>query len=243
VPQLVGDDVKDPVHLEVINGSTPLALLGVLLCSFSGRWISDPGATRAAENKLFQLRIARDTGLATPRTLVSNEPATIKQFCSLLDHQVVVKALRPSFQSVLLTQKLRPEHLASDESLRLCPAIYQEYIPGTQHLRVHIFDDYVSAILIESDDLDWRANVNVPCRVYDLDDSLIAKLHSVMQALNLRMGVVDLKLNGTVPTWLEINPQGQFLFAEGLTGLPLKEAVADFLYREALDAASTRSRS
>lgn len=242
VPQIVEDDVSDPVHLDVINNSTPLALLGVLLSSFTGRWISDPGATRTAENKLFQLRIARDAGLATPQTLVSNNPTTIRQFCSLLNYQVVVKAIRASLQTVLLTQKLKPEHLDSDECLRLCPAIYQEYIPGHQHLRVHIFGDYISAILIESDDLDWRTNLDVPCRVYDLDESVISRLRQVLQALNLRMGVVDLKLNGAVPTWLEINPQGQFLFAEGLTGLPLNAAIADFLYRESLAAARTRSR-
>jgi hypothetical protein len=242
VPQIVGNGITDPVHLDVINTSTPSALLGALLSSFTGRWISDPGATRAAENKLLQLRIARDAGLPVPRTLVSNDPSAIREFCSMLNYQVIVKAIRMSLQSPLLTRMVQPEHLASDECLRMCPAIYQEYIPGCQHLRVHIFGDYISAVLIESEDLDWRVNMAVPCRAYTLDASITSKLHQVLQTLQLRMGIVDLKLNGLVPTWLEINPQGQFLFAEGMAGLPLNAAISNFLYRESKAGANERGR-
>ena len=42
------------------------------------------------------------------------------------------------------------------------------------------------------------------------------------------------------PVWLEINPQGQFLFLEGMCGeLPLTRIFADFLLREAERAAPT----
>lgn len=240
VPQKCEGDIADPAHLDVINTSTPPALLGVLLTSFRGRWISDPGATREAENKLFQLRAAHDAGLAMPRTLVSNDPASIRDFCSHLDNQVIVKAVKASFETPLLTQKIRPEHLESDERLRLCPAIYQEYVPGCRHLRAHLFGDHASAILIDSPDLDWRTNLNVPCSVYDLDESLISKLRQLLKSLNLRMGVIDLKMKGDVPMWLEVNPQGQFLFAEGLTGLPLRDAISEFLYKESLAATAAR---
>ena len=48
------------------------------------------------------------------------------------------------------------------------------------------------------------------------------------------MGVFDLKLTQDAePIWIEINPQGQFLFAEGLSGLDLTSAFAEFLYQEA----------
>jgi hypothetical protein len=51
------------------------------------------------------------------------------------------------------------------------------------------------------------------------------------------MGVVDLNFaeNGE-PVWFEINPQGQFLFVEGLTGLDLTSAFTAFLYQEATRA-------
>jgi hypothetical protein len=53
------------------------------------------------------------------------------------------------------------------------------------------------------------------------------------------MGIVDMKLapDGE-PVWLEVNPQGQFLFLEGLCGMPLTEIFADFLIRQIGSAAT-----
>jgi hypothetical protein len=239
-PQIVGDDIIETAYLDLINSHFPSAVLGVLLGSFTGRWISDPGSTRIAENKLLQLHVARCAGLATPRTLVSTEPDTIRRFCSAVGGEVVVKGLRQSANAVLMTQIVRPEHLESAESMRMCPAIYQEYVPGGQHLRVHIFGNYVSTMLIESTQLDWRQNLDVPCRPYSLDEKVVVKLRRVLDELNLRMGIFDLKLNDSTPIWLELNPQGQFLFAEGLSGIPLNFEIARFLRQEAVTAARMR---
>jgi hypothetical protein len=38
--------------------------------------------------------------------------------------------------------------------------------------------------------------------------------------------------------WLELNPQGQFLFVEGLTGVDLAGPFSEFLFREAQGAAA-----
>jgi hypothetical protein len=67
------------------------------------------------------------------------------------------------------------------------------------------------------------------------------KLGDVLGRLGLRMGVADLKITPAGdPVWLELNPQGQFLFLEGLTGLDLTGAFADFLRDEARRAGSAR---
>ena len=44
------------------------------------------------------------------------------------------------------------------------------------------------------------------------------------------MGAVDMKISEEgEPVFLEINPQGQFLFVEGLTGMDLTTPFVDFL--------------
>ncbi|MFE7650196.1 ATP-grasp domain-containing protein [Streptomyces phaeoluteigriseus] len=140
VPQSLETEVPDPDHMDMIEGSAWSALMGILLTDFKGTWISDPFATRAAENKLYQMRVARRVGFHVPRTLISNNPKTIRRFCSDLEGRVVIKSLRPSDKMVLLTQRIRPEHLESSERLRLSPAIYQEYIPGQKHLCISGLD-------------------------------------------------------------------------------------------------------
>jgi hypothetical protein len=73
--------------------------------------------------------------------------------------------------------------------------------------------------------------------------SAAQRLLSVLAALDLRMGIFDLKLtDDDEPVWLELNPQGQFLFLEGLAEMPLSNAFADFLVAEAESAAHASTR-
>ena len=47
------------------------------------------------------------------------------------------------------------------------------------------------------------------------------------------MGIIDLKLTrDNIPIRLEINPQGQFLFVEGISGLDLTSHFVNFLSHE-----------
>ncbi|HEX5079205.1 MAG TPA: hypothetical protein VFV80_08645 [Geminicoccaceae bacterium] len=45
-----------------VSGEWRAALLGALLSGFRGRWVSDPGMTRIAANKLLQLKVAAEIG-------------------------------------------------------------------------------------------------------------------------------------------------------------------------------------
>jgi hypothetical protein len=77
----------------------------------------------------------------------------------------------------------------------------------------------------------------VPVAPVELDAVTTGRLGRVLELLGLKMGVVDLKLDPIgEPVWLELNPQGQFLFVEGLTGLDLTGAFSAFLRGEALAA-------
>jgi hypothetical protein len=136
---------------------------------------------------------------------------------------------------------VRSQHLESDDSLSLCPTIYQEYIPGTRHIRVCYFGENTYTAMIESPELDWRQSLNVPVSEHRLDEETKRKLRAVLDSLKLKMGIFDLKLteNGDA-VWLEINPQGQFLFIEGLSGMPLTAIFAQFLYDEARSKSETR---
>jgi len=235
VSQDVPRDVTDPAHVDLISNDCHFALLGLLLDKFHGAWVSNPQATLLAQNKLLQLRAAKRTGFRVPRTLVSQEPEEIRRFCAALGNRVVVKVVKGTVKGAALTTMVNPEMLEAESCLRLCPAIYQELIPGDRHLRICCFGDTVYAALIESEDLDWRANLKVPVRPFDLSADLDLRLRRALRVLGLRMGIFDLKLNEQgEAVWLEVNPQGQFLFLEGLCGLPLTSAFAAFLSQEAV---------
>ena len=234
--------LTDPAARDLVERECRVTLVGAALTVFGGTWVSDPEATRLAENKLVQLAAGRRVGLRMPRTLISQDPATIREFCSELDHQVVIKTVAGTPLTPIMTGRIAPEMLASDQALALCPAIFQELIPGKSHLRVCCFGDRTHAALLTSDRLDWRYPLDAEAQSYRPDAMLVDQLQAVMAQLKLRMGIFDLKLapDGEA-VWLEINPQGQFLFLEGMCGMPLTDAFADFLVAEMEAPSSTRA--
>ncbi len=232
--QHIPDDVTDPSSIDVISNDCRFALFGMLFNEFQGVWISDPQATRRAQNKLLQIRNAQRIGFRIPRTLVSQNQSAVQELCSLLHNRVVVKVVRGAKSAPLLTTMIDPAALQQADSIHLCPAMYQEFIPGTRHIRACCFGESVYAAQLESEDLDWRDNLNVPVTILDLPKQVKARLRAVLKAFGIKMGIFDLKFDETgEPVWLEVNPQGQFLFLEGLCGLPLTSAFTDFLYQEA----------
>ena len=236
-------DMHDEIVTNLINNECKEALLGVMMSEFLGTWISSPFATMRAENKIVQLKVAQGMGFRVPRTLVSQNPDEIRKFCKKLNNEVVVKPIKGTSLQTVFTRKIAEQHLKSDRSMKLAPAIYQEYIRGRKHIRAHCFGNSVYAALIESDDLDWRENLEIPFTIIDLEKKLVNLIQSVVRALGLKMGIIDLKLKDDhSPTWLEINPQGQFLFIEGLSGLELTSHFCKFLYSEARLARNKRRR-
>lgn len=240
-PTIIADNVSAEAR-HLVERDCRASLLGLLATEFVGRYVSDPEATRAAENKLVQLRAAQRAGCSLPDTLVSSDPQRVRDFCEAHGWAVIVKTVSGAGpRQPLMTGLLRPE-LVQDAAVRLTPAIYQEYVPGDRHLRVNVFGREVYAALLTTTRLDWRYPLDAVAEPYVIDATTREQLFAVLDELGLRMGVFDLKLtpNGQV-VWLEVNPQGQFLWLEGLCGMPLCDAFADFLAAEVADVRNTLS--
>jgi glutathione synthase/RimK-type ligase-like ATP-grasp enzyme len=232
------ESLRDEAARDLVTNDCRATLLGLALTEVQGIWISHPEATRVAENKLVQLKAAQRAGLRLPRTLVSQDPQTVRRFCRKCNYEVVVKTVAGTPKTPVMTGLVTPQML-TDEAVSLSPAIYQEFVPGTRHLRICCFGGDVYTALLETDRLDWRYPLDATVQPYDLDDGTARRLQSVIASLGLQMGIVDMKLapDGE-PVWLEVNPQGQFLFLEGLCGMPLTKIFADFLIRQTGSAAT-----
>jgi glutathione synthase/RimK-type ligase-like ATP-grasp enzyme len=229
-----GLNISDRNQRNFVDRSNAAALLGILETSFGGTWISEPTASKRAENKLVQLRAAIRAGMRVPRTLVSQDPEAIRRFYRERgDGGVVMKALTFDPRQPLLTLQVEEHHVEEDAAIRLCPTMFQELIPGDRHLRVLCAGDDVYAITVTADQLDWRPNLDLDAQPVEIDATTVKRMQMVLEILNLRMGVFDLKLAGDLPVFLEVNPQGQFLFMDGMADIDTASAFATFLHREA----------
>jgi hypothetical protein len=202
---------------------------------FTGAWVNDPDRDALAGNKLVQLRAATAAGFDVPPTLVSSVPDDVVRFTDRMGGAVIAKKLVGAPPAPLATVVVTAEDLvAHRSSIAACPTMYQQVVPGRRHLRINCFGESVHAFLIESDLLDWRRDLTVPFVPYDLDEHVQDALRRTLAVLGLRMAVMDAKLTDDDRlVWLELNVQGQFLFCEALTGVPLSAYAARFLVDEA----------
>jgi hypothetical protein len=232
------DELEDEAARDLVERECRATLVGLVLTEFRGVWISHPEATRLAENKLVQLQAARRSGLRLPRTLVSQDPAVVRRFCEELGFQVVVKTVAGTPKTPVMAGRVTPEILRAAD-VALCPAIYQELVTGTRHLRVCCFGGEIHTARLETQALDWRYPLDARVEPYALDDHTADCVRRLVRSLGLKMGIADMKLGPDgAPVWLELNPQGQFLFLEGMCDLPLTNPFADFLLRQIRGAQS-----
>jgi hypothetical protein len=223
----VPDAVTDPQMRKLVVKDNRAGLRGLLMAGFTGAWISDPYATERAQNKILQLSVARSVGLTVPRTLISTDPSAVREFTRAHGGTVIAKTLTGLLGTSLEAGRVSLDSLDNDDEIAVSATVYQEEIPGTDHLRVMVFGEKVHTARIRSGELDWRLANDM--EVEPIGD----QLREVTTRLGLRMGVFDVKLRpGGEPVFLEVNPQGQFLFVEGMSDMPLGEAFAAFIVDE-----------
>jgi hypothetical protein len=229
------DQLDNPVDepkttTELINNECRGAISGLLSTSIRGRWISTMDATLRASDKILQLAVASSSGFRVPETLISQSRSEAAAFFRKFDGKVIVKPIVGVQGPFLLTRLMRNPLELSEESFQVCPSLYQEFISGTRHIRLNCFGNKSFAASIDTDELDWRPNLNVPIQVWTVSNDLHERVRRVLDCLGLEMGIIDLKeLPSGELVWLEVNPQGQFLFLESITKEPLASHFADFL--------------
>lgn len=231
----VPEQVTDPEAREVVSNDSREAVVGALRAGFEGIWVSHPDATRSAELKLVQLKAAVEVGLRVPSTLVSQVPDDIRAFCAAVGGRMVAKPVASALDVPLRAGVLSLDELPADDVLALSPAIYQQLAPGERHLRACTWGTSVICGTIDSPIMDWRTDQNPTVGTTRIDDDTAARLAALNTRLGLEMGISDLKpaADGGPPYWLEVNPQGQFLFLEGLGGPDVARPFADWLLRRA----------
>jgi len=217
------------------------ALIGGLL-AIDARWMSHPSAIWQAEFKPYQLQVASAIGLRIPRTVVTNDPSAVRA-ASAHFGELIVKPTRTGHlinngaEYAVYTSRILGEHLEQLESARWSPSIYQELIPKKYDIRVTIVGDQCFSAAIDSQSdpaasVDWRRTNNpyLPHHVVYLPAALEAALLRFMRRLGLRFGAIDLiETSDDDYVFLEVNPNGQWLWLDEMLGLGITDAVADWL--------------
>jgi len=208
------------------------------------RWVNNPHDNARARRKLPQLRHARTLGLRVPRSIVTNDPARARAFQAEIGGPVLCKALKAvgfatgDDHASLFSRLVPPADFdANAAAVAHCPTLFQEYIAKDHELRVTIIGDAafccrIDSQAVEAARIDWRRAdpARVPHRMVALDPAVERALRAMLAAYNLAFGAFDLIVPPAgEPVFLELNPNGQWLWVERATGAKLSEAMAALL--------------
>lgn len=205
-------------------------------------WVSKPSNISRSSHKWEQLLRARKIGFNVPRTTITNDPRQAKKFCYKMK-KCIVKAVS---KSVFLCQdRYRMAYttlIKHDDSkiddVKFTPCIFQEYIPKKLELRITVVHKQVFACAIYSQSSaktmhDWRNYdfENTPHEPWELPNDITEKCINLVASYGLNFGAIDMVLmpNGKY-VFIEINPNGQWVWIEDLTGLPISKALIELLF-------------
>ena len=215
-------------------------------------FVNEVDANRTASSKPLQQHVARRCGLRVPRTYLGSDPVRAEAFARTLwaeGRRCCTKNVESTHVEIGGVKHARLTKLFTDDSLgqlaglAACPMFFQEYVEKAAEYRVTVVGGEVYACRIESQRaggktaVDWR-NYNVaatPHYAADLGEAMTGKLVRLVRTLGLTFGAVDLVEDPNGEFWfLEINPQGQWLWIEDLTDLPISMAIARHLAEPSL---------
>ena len=199
-------------------------------------WMTRIDALQAAEDRLNQLAVARRIGIATPRTVVSDDPGEIRRS---LGSDAVLKPLatgafvdQSGQPRVVHTAELTEEILASGD-FAAAPFVAQERIEVQLYLRVVTAGDEVRTAAIDAADwpLDWRMaeEAHSAWRRHDSPDVETQALR-LADALGVGFSSQDWLVPKDGPAvFIDLNPAGQWMFLPEEVAGPITDHIVGFL--------------
>jgi glutathione synthase/RimK-type ligase-like ATP-grasp enzyme len=240
-------DLSDPEAVRVVveEGN---ALLRTIDAPFPDlNWVNPPDAIYSSGRKLHQISTARDLGLSIPETLVTNDETAAIDFIRYCQRCIAKPLAAAAFFHEekswgMFTSKITVEDIYQLRgSIKYSPVMIQREIEKYRELRITIIGKTVFSCEIETKDTpfehvrtDWRTiePEKLPHKMVSIPESLSLSLQSMLKHYGLNYGAFDIiqEPDGEY-YFLELNPNGQYLWIELITGAPLTAAMVDLIER------------
>ncbi len=192
--------------------------------------LDPPELVRKNGHKPYQLGLARGLGLATPRTLITNDAAQAHAFITSCPRGAIAKMLsafpimrEDGEEQVVFTTRLDAQHLDRLEGLRFSPMVFQERVEKALELRITAIGREIFAAAVDSQacdgaEVDWRergVTLLQKWRPYDLPADIKAKLERYMDTIGMQYSAIDMIVEPSGRhVFLEANPAGECYWLE-----------------------------
>lgn len=206
-----------------------ISLINGIVDDFSGKVLTKPSLLRKTENKTFQLLYARRHNIAMPESYIGNHNPFdniegLMIIKPLTTGKITVAERTEIYQTSYINKALG--------DISLTPIYVQHYTEKAYEVRLTYIDGIIFAVRIDSPDkLDWRKNYAkltyslIECPVF-----IKNMCCALMRDWNLHFGAFDFIV---LPTdewiFLEVNPNGQWLWIEHELKIPISNYIIKYL--------------
>lgn len=195
----------------------------------AARVANRPSAMASNGSKPFQAALVAKAGFAVPEVMVSNDPASVRDFAAR--HGRVVFKSASGVRSVV--RELTGERWRMLDRVRALPTQFQQLVIG-RNVRVHVVADAVFACEAVGGALDYRyaepGGAAATLRAVTLPGKVAQRCVQLAEHLGLPFAGVDL-LEDHDETWwcFEVNPAPAYSCFEEPTGQPIAAALVRWL--------------
>jgi hypothetical protein len=234
-------------EVEFINRETAYVLEGIYKILNDRFWISPVASIREAENKIYQLLLARDIGFEIPKSLITTSQDKAEAFLKELQGACVLKPIRngkvddPGQPMVVFTSLITDDEVGLLDGVVDCPTYLQSKLEKLADIRVTVVGKRVFPAKIYSQEfhetmIDWRKGENAKIRHerIELPPEIEGKCIELTECLGLHFGAIDFVLDKSMRyIFLEINPNGQWGWIEKRLGYDISGEIVNLLLKGA----------
>lgn len=208
-------------------------------------WVNKVENIRNAENKIYQLLLAKELGFIIPESIVTNHQKSALTFTEAKVN-CIIKPIKSGLvmannieEGVIFTSKiyLNKENIHRIQS---CPVYLQRQISKKGDVRVTIVGEKIYAALIHSQEnlvsqTDWRkADHPLIHSPIELPIDIQNKCLALMNKLKLNFAAIDFVLDTDNHfIFLEINPNGQWAWIEKQLDYTISDSITNLLIENA----------
>ncbi len=228
-------------EIQFLRNEFYFTLEGVYKILKDAYWISPVYAIREAENKIYQLELAKSLGFTIPNSLITNVFSDSLDFYDENGGCCIIKPIKSGLiegkngTEIVFTNSLsrRPN---SKKQIEFLPNFFQKQIDKKFDIRVTIVGETIFATKIDSQQeqitkVDWRRGERPLTHTkFELPKELQDLSVKLLKSLSLRFGAIDFiwDINDNF-IFLEINPNGQWAWIEKQTGYKISDQIVDLL--------------
>ncbi len=220
---------------EQLYKSQWMAFVKNLICFKKALWINNPVATYKAENKMLQLRYAKEVGFRIPNTKVINSACKeLKDDKKYIIKSIDTLLLRYEDKEAFLYSNIVDGQEINSSELNIAPIVVQDLLEPKIDLRVTVIGEYLFTVeILKSGNGvygDWRKEKdNVSFIPYELPKHLCEKCILLVKKLGLVYGAIDLAIVNDDYYFIEINPTGEWAWLVEEPGFNIDKKITETL--------------